>query len=152
MQPITNVLVAPTAERKTPPSGFASTLRAAAAATADGIAAAAGIAAPIAPVGMVLAGAIRGAVQAGPAPARGASAPPPGGGAPAAGPFPAAAGAASGDPFEAARLLQTESQSFNMRYLALQEGLQRESREFTALSNTLKVRHDAARAAIQNIQ
>jgi len=151
MQPITNVLVAPTAERKTPASGFATSLRAAAAAAADGIAAAAGIAAPLAPVGMVLAGAIRGAIQAGAAPARAAPAGSPAGYGPAGVPLPGAE-AGGGDAFEAARLLQAESQSFNMRYLALQEGLQRESREFTALSNAMKVRHDAARSAIHNIQ
>jgi hypothetical protein len=148
MQPITSVLVAPTAEPKAPPSGFASSLRAVAAATADGLAAAAGIAAPLAPVGMALAGAVRGAVLAGAAPPR--TAPPsPAGGAAAGAP---GTGADGGDVFEAARLLQVESQSFNLRYLALQEGLQRESREFTALSNAMKVRHDAARSAIQNIQ
>jgi hypothetical protein len=148
MQPISNVFVAPTAEPKSPPSGFAASIRAAAAATADGRAAAAGIAAPLAPVGMALAGAVRGALQAGAAPAR-AAPPASGGSAPAGAPGAAADG---GDVFEAARLLQMESQSFNMRYLALQEGLQRESREFTALSNAMKVRHDAARSAIQNIQ
>jgi hypothetical protein len=141
MQPIPQVLVSPTAERKTPPSGFEQALRAAAAATTDGLAAAAGVVAPLAPAGMVLAGAVRGALAAAP--------PLPG---PAAGPAGAAAAAGGADPFEAARLLQAESQSFNLRYLQLQEGLQRESREFTALSNTMKVRHDAARAAIQNIQ
>ena len=40
----------------------------------------------------------------------------------------------------------------NLRYLELQERLQRETREFTAVSNVMKVRHDAARAAIQNVQ
>jgi hypothetical protein len=58
----------------------------------------------------------------------------------------------SGDAFEATRILQQEGQSFNLRYLELQERLQRETREFTAISNVMKVRHDAARAAIQNVQ
>jgi len=150
MEPISNILVAPTAERKTAPSGFGASLRAAAAGAADGLAAAAGIAAPLAPVGMVLAGAIRGVARGAAAAARGALSPP-------ASDLPAAPGSpgslpAGGDAFEAARLLQQEAQGFNMRYLALQEGLQRESREFTALSNTMKVRHDAARSAIHNIQ
>jgi hypothetical protein len=48
--------------------------------------------------------------------------------------------------------LQAEGQSFNLRYLELQERMQRETREFTAVSNVMKVRHDAARAAIQNVQ
>lgn len=37
-------------------------------------------------------------------------------------------------------------------YLALQNEMQRESREFNALSNVLKVRHDSAKAAINNIR
>jgi NAD(P)H-hydrate repair Nnr-like enzyme with NAD(P)H-hydrate epimerase domain len=92
---------------------------------------------------MVLAGAVRGVAQSVASGAR--SAPPPAS-------APAAGGAGSGDAFEAARVLQQEGQSFNLRYLELQERLQRETREFTALSNVMKVRHDAARAAIQNVQ
>jgi hypothetical protein len=92
---------------------------------------------------MMLAGAVRGATQALGGGARAATpAVPPG----------TVAGTGSGDSFEAARLLQQEGQSFNLRYLELQERLQRETREFTALSNVMKVRHDAARAAIQNVQ
>ena len=142
MEPITSVVVAPTADRKTAPSSFGATLRAAVAGAAEGLSAAAGLLAPIAPAGMVLAGAVRGVAQSSAAGARGAlsSAPP------------AAGGAGGGDSFEAARLLQQEGQSFNLRYLELQERLQRETREFTALSNVMKVRHDAARAAIQNVQ
>jgi parvulin-like peptidyl-prolyl isomerase len=142
MEPITSVVVAPTADRKTAPSSFGATLRAAAAGAAEGLSAAAGLLAPIAPAGMVLAGAVRGVAQSAAAGARGAASAAP----------PAAGGAGSGDSFEAARLLQQEGQSFNLRYLELQERLQRETREFTALSNVMKVRHDAARAAIQNVQ
>jgi len=143
MEPITSVIVAPTADRKTAPSSFGATLRAAAAGAADGLSAAAGLLAPLAPAGMVLAGAVRGVSQAAAGAARGA---PPG-----ATPI-ASGGTGSGDAFEATRILQQEGQSFNLRYLELQERLQRETREFTALSNVMKVRHDAARAAIQNVQ
>jgi hypothetical protein len=121
MEPISSVIVAPTAERKTAPSGFAVTLRSA------------------------LAGALRGVALG---VAAGSRASPGGTPAAAAGP----SSPAGGDAFEAARLLQAEGQSFNLRYLELQERLQRESREFTAMSNVMKVRHDAARAAIQNVQ
>jgi hypothetical protein len=138
MEPITSVIVAPTADRKTASSSFGATLRAAAAGAADGLAAASGLLAPLAPAGMVLAGAIRGVAQA----TGGAVRPPSSGG--------SSPGAADG--FEAARLLQQEGQSFNLRYLELQERMQRETREFTAVSNVMKVRHDAARAAIQNVQ
>jgi hypothetical protein len=144
MEPITTVLVAPTAERKTAPSGFGATLRAAAAGAAEGLAAAAPFLGPIAPAGMVLAGAVRAAVQTASAGTRPASA--------GASPLGAGPGAGGADTFEAVRTLQLEGQSFNLRYLELQERLQRETREFTAVSNVMKVRHDAARAAIQNVQ
>jgi hypothetical protein len=39
----------------------------------------------------------------------------------------------------------------NLQYLQLQEQMQRESREYQALSNVMKVKHDSARAAISNI-
>jgi hypothetical protein len=145
MEPVTTVLVAPTADRKTAPSSFGETLRAVALGAADGLAAASSLLAPIAPIapaGMVLAGAVRGVAQAA-----------------AGGPRPAstlqtslASTGAGGDPMESVRLLQQEGQSFNLRYLELQERMQRETREFTAVSNVMKVRHDAARAAIQNVQ
>jgi hypothetical protein len=67
----------------------------------------------------------------------------------------AAAGAgglgSQGDLIEATRALQQEAQAMNLQYLQLQEQMQRESREFTALSNVMKVKHDSARAAISNI-
>jgi hypothetical protein len=151
MEPITSVIVAPTADRKTAPSSFGATLRAAAAGAVEGLSAAAGLLAPLAPAGMVLAGAVRGVAQVTAGAVRGA---------PAATTSLAASLATggtagstgSGDAFEATRILQQEGQSFNLRYLELQERLQRETREFTAVSNVMKVRHDAARAAIQNVQ
>ncbi|MBI3183618.1 MAG: hypothetical protein HYZ28_15885 [Myxococcales bacterium] len=48
-------------------------------------------------------------------------------------------------------LLQAQS-SQSQQYLALQNEMQRESREFNAISNILKVRHDSAKAAINNIR
>ncbi len=149
MEPITSVIVAPTADRKTAPSSFGATLRAAAAGAAEGLAAASVVLAPLAPAGMVLAGAVRGVAQA----AAGAARPASSGMAGLSGTTPLASAAAGGaDGFEAARTLQAEGQSFNLRYLELQERMQRETREFTAVSNIMKVRHDAARAAIQNVQ
>ena len=142
MEPISAVVVAPTTDRKTAPSSFGATLRAAAAGAAEGLSAAAGLLAPLAPAGMILAGAVRGAGQN---LATGARTAPPTSGQ-------VGGGGGAGDTFEAARLLQAEGQSFNLRYLELQERLQKETREFTAVSNVMKVRHDAARAAIQNVQ
>lgn len=37
-------------------------------------------------------------------------------------------------------------------YLAMQNAMQQESREYNALSNIIKVRHDSAKAAINNIR
>lgn len=53
---------------------------------------------------------------------------------------------------QAQRLMQEDGQRFNVAYLQLQEGIQRESREHNTLSNILKVRHDSAKAAINNIR
>ena len=156
MERIGTLLVAPSAERTAEPGRFGAALKGAASELAGGLASSVALAAPYVPGGPVLAGALRtvsrpllasaqaallpGTASAG---AAGASF-----GAPAS-----ATGITGGDAdlLTATRLLQQESQSFNLQYLQLQESLQRESREFTALSNALKVRHDTAKAAIGNI-
>lgn len=48
--------------------------------------------------------------------------------------------------------LGAESFQLNSMYLDLQRQMQRESREFTTLSNIMKVRHDTAKAAINNVR
>jgi hypothetical protein len=53
---------------------------------------------------------------------------------------------------EAQRLMNSENQRFNLAYLGLQDAMQKESREFNAISNIMKVRHDSAKAAINNIR
>jgi hypothetical protein len=58
----------------------------------------------------------------------------------------------SWDLLEAQRGLQNQGASLNVQYLQLQEEMQRESREFNAITNILKVRHDSAKAAINNIR
>ena len=40
----------------------------------------------------------------------------------------------------------------NPQYLALQNEVQKESRQFTTLSNVMKTKHDTAKNAIQNIR
>ncbi len=142
MERIGTLLVAPTAERKTEPGRFDTALRAAASGAADGLAATVSLAAPLVPGGMVLAGAVRGLAGA----ARGGAAP-----APAAGLSGAALSGGDGDLLEATRALQQQSQSWNLQYLELQEAMQRESREFQAVSNVMKVKHDSAKAAINNV-
>lgn len=56
------------------------------------------------------------------------------------------------DLLEAQKLMAAEGQKFNMAYLQLQNEMQRESREHNAVSNIMKVRHDSAKAAINNIR
>jgi hypothetical protein len=136
---IESIHVSPTTERKAEPGRFRTALRAAAAGLADGVAASVEIAAPYVPGGTVLSAAVRTAAR-GIEPRRLASTTGTGAGADA-----------GGDVMEATRALQQEAQSFNLQYLQLQEGMQRESREFTALSNVMKVKHDSAKSAINNI-
>ncbi len=180
MERIGTLLVAPSTERKAEPGQFATALKAATAGVAAGLSMGASLAAPFVPGGAVLAGALRAtATQAlpagGPGPSTGSSSlalPATGPGttaglaasvglAAAAGaaraapstlaPTAGVAGTGGGDLLEATRALQLQSQSFNLQYLELQEAMQRESREFTAMSNVMKVRHDSAKAAITNI-
>ena len=64
----------------------------------------------------------------------------------------ASAGAGNTDAMLLAGDLLKAQDSQAKEYLALQNEMQRESREFNALSNILKVRHDSAKAAINNIR
>ena len=48
--------------------------------------------------------------------------------------------------------MNRESQAFSAMYLNLQSEMQKESREFNAISNIIKVRHDSAKSAINNIR
>jgi hypothetical protein len=134
MNRIESIHVAPTSTQRPSPGRFEVALRSAAAGAVGGVAAGIELAAPIVPGGTVLSAAVR---------------------AGAAGLARSAAGAGvaggEGDVLAATRALQQEAQTFNAQYLQLQEGMQRESREFTAVSNVMKVRHDSAKAAIQNI-
>lgn len=56
------------------------------------------------------------------------------------------------DLLEAQKALSADGQKFNAAYLQLQNEMQRESREHNAISNIMKVRHDSAKAAINNIR
>lgn len=152
MNRIESIHVAPTTQRTAEPGRFGATLRAAAAGLARGLAATVELAAPFVPGGTILSGAIRSAASAarGKPSAFAADAGAPGAGVAGAG----VAGGGSGgedDVLAATRALQQEARTFNLQYLQLQEAMQRESREFTALSNVMKVKHDSAKAAINNI-
>ncbi|MBI2893634.1 MAG: hypothetical protein HYY06_08780 [Deltaproteobacteria bacterium] len=129
-----------TSQRETPqgPSRrFAEALRQGAQVLASGVSGAAG-ALPGAPI---LSAAVRGAASAGSvndassAEAPGANAAP---------------GTEQGQS-DIERLMQ-ESQSFNMYYLEIQEGMSRENRRYSAMSNVMKARHETAKSAIGNIR
>jgi hypothetical protein len=140
MERIGAVVVAPSTERKAEPGRFGAALRTAAAQLADGVAGTVALASPYPPGGAVLAGALHAAALTTRA-------------APAAGSASARSQSGSpGDLMDATWILQQQSQAFNLQYLHLQEVMQRESREFTALSNVMKVKHDSARAAIDNVR
>jgi pyridoxal biosynthesis lyase PdxS len=139
MERIGSLLVAPSTERKAEPGRFGAALKNAASEVASGIAGSVALAAPFVPGGAVLAGALRAASR----PALTSST--------AGASLSASGGSGGGDVIEATRALQAEAQSFNLQYLQLQEAMQRESREFTSLTNVMKVKHDSAKAAINNI-
>jgi len=47
--------------------------------------------------------------------------------------------------------MQQENQVFNMQYMQLQQEIQADNRNFSTMSNLLKVRHDTAKSAINNM-
>ena len=48
--------------------------------------------------------------------------------------------------------MQAEGAKMNLAYMNLQNEMQAESRAHNAISNIMKVRHDSAKAAINNIR
>ncbi len=56
------------------------------------------------------------------------------------------------DLLAAQREMQAEGMKMNLAYMDLQNDMQKESRAHNALSNIMKVRHDSAKAAINNIR
>jgi len=168
MNRIESIHVVPTTPRQSTPSRFDAALQNAASHLARTVARGLELAAPALPGGTFLLGAVRAATQPAPGTAPVAAAAPFLGTASAPSTSLGLAGLASGsavapagvagsgtstetDVMASARSLQAESQAFNAQYLQLQEAMQRENREFTALSNVMKVKHDTARAAIGNI-
>jgi hypothetical protein len=156
MNRIDSVTIAATTTQKAAPGRFEAALQGAAHSLARSVVGAVEYAAPAVPFGTVLVGAVRGGAGAGAGPAaplgKVGAAGTLGEGAPGAGGVAGAVGTATGgDLVEATRALQQEAQAMNLQYLQLQEAMQRESREYQALSNVMKVKHDSARAAIANI-
>ena len=50
------------------------------------------------------------------------------------------------------RHFEEMNQSFNMQYLMLQQKMQSDNRRFTLLSNIMKIKHDTAKNAINNVR
>lgn len=48
--------------------------------------------------------------------------------------------------------LQEAQMSFNLQYLQLQQKMQNENRQFTAVSNIMKTKHDTVKNSIGNIR
>jgi hypothetical protein len=53
---------------------------------------------------------------------------------------------------EATREMAEMNQSFNLQYLQLQQKMQGDNRQFTLMSNIMKVKHDTAKNAINNVR
>ncbi|XXF76504.1 hypothetical protein P2318_26115 [Myxococcaceae bacterium GXIMD 01537] len=144
---ISSLSITPTIARQTPKNDFGDVLSRA----ADGVAKlGAGIVGGMVPGAPALSAAVSSTKATVSAVASGVTAVPGAGGA-------ASAAGASGkgeqwDLLEAQKMMQAEGQAFNAAYLQLQNEMQRESREHNAVSNIMKVRHDSAKAAINNIR
>lgn len=69
--------------------------------------------------------------------------------APGGAPDPTAAASGEAPPIEG---MLADSQQFNLYFLQLQEQISAENRQYTALSNVLKARHDTVKNAIGNIR
>jgi hypothetical protein len=140
MERIGSIYLAETTQRTAEPDRFGEALRSAASSVASRVASTVALAAPFVPGGSVLAGAVKTATAS---PSLASSS--------GLSSTSTTATGGDGDLLEATRALQQQSQSFNLEYLQLQESMQRQSREFTALSNVMKVKHDTAKAAIDNV-
>ncbi len=57
-----------------------------------------------------------------------------------------------GDAAISTGVLTEMSQTFTMQYLAIQQKLQQETREFNLISNIMKTKHEAAKNAVNNIR
>ena len=52
----------------------------------------------------------------------------------------------------AMKAMQEMNMQFNLQYLELQENMQHENRQFTMMSNIMKVKHDTSKSSINNIR
>lgn len=70
--------------------------------------------------------------------------------------FSGTSGTSSSDSFnqmmDATRQMSEFQASFNLQYLQLQEKIQTDTRQFNLISNIMKTKHDAAKAAVNNVR
>jgi hypothetical protein len=64
----------------------------------------------------------------------------------------AAAGDSSSQLLLATQQMQEMNQNFNLQYLQLQESMQQDSRQYTAMSNVIKTKSDTAKNSLSNIK
>jgi hypothetical protein len=167
--------------RQTPKTDFGTVLKSGLSKTADVAMMAGSIAAPFIPGGAVVSAAISGVAQlkdaagglgsssgaasansitiggGGGGSSRGSSGVSGGGGSSGNTAFDAVDNlAASGDPnaamFNASKAMSEMNMSQNLQYLDLQQKMQQDNRQFTLVSNIMKVKHDTAKNAINNVR
>lgn len=61
-------------------------------------------------------------------------------------------GSSTQDLMNATQQMQEMQMSFNLQYLQLQENMQNTNRQYTAVSNIMKTKHDTAKNVISNIR
>jgi hypothetical protein len=66
--------------------------------------------------------------------------------------LPAAAGATTDPAMTKVDAMMDQGQMSNYQLLALQQQIQQENQQFTAVSNVLRAKHDTAKAAVSNIR
>ncbi len=64
----------------------------------------------------------------------------------------AADGQTSASLMHATRHMQETQMSFNLQYLQLQNSMQNDNRQYTAVSNIMKTKHDTVKNSISNIR
>ncbi len=147
---IGSLSITPTVARQTPQNDFGTVF---ARTAQEVVKAGAGIAAsmmPGAPMVSAAVASVSSVVSSTASSVRGASAQPAAGGAGGVGGT--AGGGEQWDLLAAQREMQAEGMKMNLAYMNLQNEMQAESRAHNAISNIMKVRHDSAKAAINNIR
>ncbi|WP_257460738.1 hypothetical protein [Archangium lipolyticum] len=149
---IGSLSITPTVGRQTPQNDFGTVF---ARTAQEVVRSGAGVMASLVPGGPVVSAAVSSIskVVSTAATARSASAMPMPGGTGGAGGVTGTTG--QGDQWDllaAQKEMQAEGMKMNLAYMDLQNDMQKESRAHNAISNIMKVRHDSAKAAINNIR